>query len=340
MQEEVDVSIYKLKNGGYQASYTNPFSNKRIRNKFKMLNEANDFKRKIHAQFITDVMTGYSHLPTKQFLDAYLQLYPRAKMVTRGLPFYNSFVETFGQMAVSDLNKMNLAEWFSKVQKERGYAQRTLPNIKSAMNQFFLYLIDQNIIRENPLDKVKIKKGPALRERVHLSEDEIKELIAKILEISRHQVYPVVYFLVQTGCRLGEALKLKWSQFDLNMGTVEILESKNGEGRLIHVSAQLIEFLKAHPRVSEHVFVDQRDGLGWDMAKYRKQFSKIRNKINFPKYWNNHGFRHAFAYHYLRQGGNIKHLHALLGHRWLEMTVDLYGRIAAKDVEKTCPYNF
>lgn len=73
-----------------------------------MLNEANDFKRKIHAQFITDVMTGYSHLPTKQFLDAYLQLHPKAKMVSRGLPFYNSFVETFGQMAVSDLNKTNL----------------------------------------------------------------------------------------------------------------------------------------------------------------------------------------------------------------------------------------
>nr|BFD58111.1 hypothetical protein CKG001_02180 [Bdellovibrio sp. CKG001] len=100
MREEVEVSIYKLKNGGYQASYLNPFSKKRIRNKFKMLNEANDFKLKIHAQFITDVMTGYSHLPTKQFLDAYLKLNPEAKMVSRGLPFYNSFVETFGQIAV------------------------------------------------------------------------------------------------------------------------------------------------------------------------------------------------------------------------------------------------
>nr|BFD67001.1 hypothetical protein HAGR004_20230 [Bdellovibrio sp. HAGR004] len=57
------ISIYKLKNGGYQASYMNPFSKKRIRNKFKMLNEANDFKRKNHAQFITHVMTGYSYLP-------------------------------------------------------------------------------------------------------------------------------------------------------------------------------------------------------------------------------------------------------------------------------------
>lgn len=56
------------------------------------------------------------------------------------------------------------------------------------------------------------------------------------------------------------------------MGTVEILESKNGEAGLIHISAQLIEFLKVYARVSEHVFVDQRDGLGWDMAKYCKQF--------------------------------------------------------------------
>lgn len=340
MNAQVQVSIYKLKSGTYQASYINPISQRRIRAKFQQLNEAKDFERKIHAHFITDSLTGFSHLPTEQFLETYIQKYPKAKMVTRGLPFYLSFKETFGKTPVMDLNATSLKDWFEKVQKERGYAPRTLPNIKSAMNQFFLYLVDQKIISENPLERVRIKKGPAVRERVQLSEEEIQQILRNIRAVSPAQVYPVIYFLVQTGCRLGEALKLKWDQVDLNMGTVTILESKIGEGRIIHVSPQLIEFLKTHPRTAEHVFVDQRDGLGWNLPKYRKQFAKIRNKIDFPKYWSNHGFRHAFAYHYLRKGGNIKHLQAILGHRALEMTVDLYGKIAAKDVEKTSPYNF
>ncbi|AZZ38314.1 hypothetical protein CIK05_06705 [Bdellovibrio sp. qaytius] len=70
------------------------------------------------------------------------------------------------------------------------------------------------------------------------------------------------------------------------------------------------------------------------MSHYRK-FSKIRNLIAFKKHFDNYTFRHTFAYHFLRKGGTLNQLQVLLGHRSIDMTVYMYGGIAAKNTEKT-----
>jgi len=57
-------------------------------------------------------------------------------------------------------------------------------------------------------------------------------------------------------------------------------------------------------------------------------------------YLQTHCFRHSFAYHYLRKGGEICQLQAILGHRSIQMTIDLYGQITAKDVEYPSPFGF
>jgi integrase len=59
-----------------------------------------------------------------------------------------------------------------------------------------------------------------------------------------------------------------------------------------------------------------------------------------PLSFDGYAFRHTFAYHFLRKGGTINQLQVLLGHRGIDMTVFMYGSIAAKNTEKTTPYDF
>jgi integrase len=152
-------------------------------------------------------------------------------------------------------------------------------------------------------------------------------------------IYPVIYFLAQTGARLGEARNLKWGQINFENGTVHFLRTKNGDDRHIQMSPQLMEFLRNHPRRADHVFVNIQ-GNQWRPPQYRKQFQNVRAAIGFPKHWTNHCLRHSFAFNYLRQGGDMRQLQYILGHRKLEMTVDLYGKITPTDIKVGSPFEF
>ena len=74
------------------------------------------------------------------------------------------------------------------------------------------------------------------------------------------------------------------------------------------------------------------------------ELSNCINKFQafFPvdKDWGCHSFRHSFAYNFLKAGGEMYQLQAILGHRGIQVTVDLYGQLQAQDVENPSPYNF
>lgn len=69
--------------------------------------------------------------------------------------------------------------------------------------------------------------------------------------------------------------------------------------------------------------------------RHRKSFLKL-----FPdqKEWRFHDLRHSFAYNFLKNGGEMYQLKAILGHKSIKMTVDYYGSFKAVDVENVSPY--
>jgi len=102
---------------------------------------------------------------------------------------------------------------------------------------------------------------------------------------------------------------------------------------------KLIELLKSLSRTGEHVF-KREDGAPWSVVSFYRKFARVRDKIAFKRKFDSYAFRHTFAYHFLRKGGTLTQLQALLGHRGIDMTVFMYGSIAAKNTEKTTPYDF
>ena len=75
----------------------------------------------------------------------------------------------------------------------------------------------------------------------------------------------------------------------------------------------------------------------------RSQLERLMNKFKafFPiagKNWSSHSLRHSFAYNFLKKGGQMYQLQAILGHKTIGMTVDLYGQLQAQDIENPSPY--
>jgi site-specific recombinase XerD len=57
------------------------------------------------------------------------------------------------------------------------------------------------------------------------------------------------------------------------------------------------------------------------------------------KPWGCHDFRHSFAFNFLKRGGDMYALKAILGHKSIGLTVDLYGHFTAEHVERVSPYD-
>lgn len=256
-----------------------------------------------------------------------------------GLPVFLSFAETFGDMQAMSVTKDEIIAWMDRTKEERDFADRTMENLKSYVSPFFEFLVDTNVIRENPFAKVVIPRGTSRKKHEKFNETEVKEILEKFKQESASLIYPVVYFLAQTAARLSEARNLKWDQINFENGTIQFLKTKNGSDRQIQMSPQMADFLKNLPRKSDHVFNSYHD-KAWTAPQYRKQFQNVRKKINYAKHITNHGFRHSFAFNYLRQGGDMRQLQYILGHRKLEMTVDLYGKFSATDIQVSSPFDF
>ncbi|MEQ1722662.1 MAG: site-specific integrase [Pseudobdellovibrio sp.] len=336
---ELNPKIYKLESGRFQVSYHNPVSRKRIRKKFQSLAEAEGFNEDLVIKFTFQTANYSSADSVHIWLKRYLALSPNAFITRQGKPFYESFLKSFGHISALSVTETHLIQWLKDFQVERSYSVKTMPNIKSAINQFFQFIVDSKALAVNPMVKVAKLEGLPSKSRVVLTQVELSELLNKVKATSPDLIYPVIFLMAHTGARLGEILNLKWNNVHFEFSAIQLLWTKNGEDRLIQISDEVLSFLKSRPQINDNVVLSQYQ-KPWTHSIYRKQFNKFRHKIGFHKYWCNHVLRHTYATNYLLAGGDMLQLQKILGHKSLEMTVDLYGQIEARDVQDISPYDF
>ncbi|MBE6034511.1 MAG: site-specific integrase [Clostridiales bacterium] len=151
-----------------------------------------------------------------------------------------------------------------------------------------------------------------------------------------------------TGIRLGELCGLKWSDIDLEAGTMSILRTvsrtKNfQEGgnktvllvgkpksrksiRKIPLPDFLLKILKeGKPHsVSENNYILSGTGIPMDPRTYQKLYKRIlvHAEIKDRKF---HAIRHTFATRALELGIDIKTLSEILGHSNVSITLNIYA---------------
>ncbi len=200
--------------------------------------------------------------------------------------------------------------------------------------------MDEEIVETNPLSKIKYRNNiDPTRPRVVLSENEIMEILIKLKEGNPNFLHPFIYLIVHTGCRRGEAMKLKWEDVDFETRLIRFRQTKNGTTRQIRMSPRLYDFLRSRSKTSEFVLTDEK-GLKVTRGKVQRRLDHIKKKLKFGKDWRCHDLRHSFAYNFLKRGGEMYQLKAILGHKSIQMTVDLYGNLKAADIDDPSPYRF
>ncbi|WP_157467243.1 tyrosine-type recombinase/integrase [Edaphobacter aggregans] len=167
------------------------------------------------------------------------------------------------------------------------------------------------------------------------SDAEVKRLVSwRPKGKYQRRLHLLVLLLLDTGCRISEALSLRVS--DLNLA--DLLVTLNGKGRkqrIVPFSAELRKVLfryVAGCREDALLFAC-RTGTLWSRRNALRNVKTLCTDLGFkPPARTLHAFRHTFAVNYLRRGGSVFHLQKVLGHSSLEMT-RRYANLVTADLQ-------
>jgi len=137
----------------------------------------------------------------------------------------------------------------------------------------------------------------------------------------------VLQLIKETGMRIGEAWRLKWTDIDFEAGTVRVNEpEKNSNPRIFKASNKLISMLNALPRRNEKVFGGTpRSSVN---SRFWEQRRRLAQKLQNPRLLQIkfHTLRHWKATTEYHRTRDILYVKQLLGHKSITNTI-LYTQL-------------
>lgn len=151
--------------------------------------------------------------------------------------------------------------------------------------------------------------------------------VSRLIRNASRDIEPLIVFLLNTGCRKGEALALEWRHVDLDRRLIFIEPSeewqpKDGEARQIPISDGLLPYLKRRRQSKRWVFPNERG----ERYAYWPQRAFDRARAAAGLKGGPHTCRHTFATHFLQGRPDMFLLARLLGHSTAYVT-ELYSHV-------------
>jgi integrase len=231
----------------------------------------------------------------------------------------------FRAMARSAIGRLNMANLtpalVAKYRDDRlrevsaGAVIRELACISSVINHARK---EWGVSMTNPVPLVRKPSAPRGRERV-VSDEELARLIAVLEPVDRRSIWmrPLVLLALETAMRRGELLSLRWGDIDLGARTATLLETKNGEKRIVPLSTKAIRILCDMPRdISGRVIPMTGFAVSkaWTTATHRAGIADLHF----------HDLRHTAITRMATKLPNVIELAAVSGHKSIRMLQRYY----------------
>ena len=146
---------------------------------------------------------------------------------------------------------------------------------------------------------------------------------------AQHAVNAILLTMV-TGCRSGEALTAKWSDFDLARGvwTKPSHHTKQKKTEHVPLNAQALALLESLPHDGDYLFPGRpgRKSKGEHLTTLKGQWEKICKMANLDGV-RLHDLRHSFGSHLVSNGVSLPVVGKLLGHTQMQ-TTQRYAHVA------------
>ncbi len=163
-----------------------------------------------------------------------------------------------------------------------------------------------------------------------LSQEEMISLLQNTRNLKHRAVLALIY---SSGLRIGELLKLKLSQIDVDRRQIFVVQSKGRKDRYVVMADSFIPLLFNYLNTYKPgiFFVEGPEGKPYSGSGVRSFLKDSCRRAKIYKRVTPHTLRHSYATHMLENGIGLRHIQELLGHSKPETTM-IYTHVAQKDL--------
>ncbi len=235
---------------------------------------------------------------------------------------------------IEDIGKEDL-ENFLKYLSENSYTKKTISRKINAIKTFCKYLIDQNLLENDPALTIQHPKLDQNAPRI-LTKIEYRALRDTVKGDTRTRA--IVEVLLQTGVKIHELAAIKMSDIKFSSadqpGQLSISGTANSPGREIPlnkaVQESIKEYLQERPTSSlDNLFVT-KSGKPLLIRNIRATLDRYFKQIGLNDVTVN-DLRHTFIAEHLRMGASVLLVSKIAGHKRLSTTENYLKYIDRKE---------
>jgi integrase/recombinase XerD len=225
---------------------------------------------------------------------------------------------------------------FIAVLFDLGLHARSQARIISGIKQFFVFLLVEDEINDDPSELLELPKvGRKLPEVLTIEEiDALIQAIDRTKAESQRNI-AILETLYSCGLRVSELVSLRFSDLYFEEGFIRVIGKGNKE-RLVPVSKSVEKEINRYKTdVRDHqtvqpgneniVFLNRR-GAKLTRVMIFTIIRQLAAVIGLKKTISPHTFRHSFATHLIEGGANLRAIQDMLGHESIT-TTEIYTHL-------------
>ncbi len=348
-------TIYQRPNGLWVAEITIGYEGKkRIKKTLSSMNLEKLQKKINDTKYLNDrsLIAEPTNTTVGEWLKFWLENYKKnsVKPTTYDC-YYNAYsahlLPAFGNIKLDKLNPLMIQKYVND--KAKTHSTSSIKKIYLTLSQSYAQAVKLNMLYKNPCDSVVLPRAEKSQAKA-FSKEQQKFFLAQCKDDS---TYNNLYkFAFDTGMRIGELLALTWDKItDAGVtvsSNIQIVKDYDEEAEkksktimtstkreniriipLTKTATAVVEAQKENnDKNSPFVFYSttgtplMKRNVYRDMENKFEQIEEDMSDLTF------HSIRHTFATRLLEKGADIKTISQLLGHKSIQITLDIYSHVS------------
>lgn len=267
-----------------------------------------------------------------------LEMFLSAKQVEgcsdRTIAYYRSIVDRLFSLIrkpIREISTDDIRSYLAGYKEKTECSGTTIDNVRRIFSSFFAWLEDEDYIIKSPVRRIHRVKSRILVKETFTDENLVtmKDNCRNIRDLA------LLEFLISTGVRVGEVVRLKRDDIDFENRSCVVL-GKGNRQREVYFDAKtkihLEEYLESRRDDNDGLFVSMRAPYGnlsiSGVELIVRNIGKISNIGSaYP-----HKFRRTLATMAIDKGMSIEQVQKLLGHVKIETTMH-YAMVSQNNVK-------